>query len=308
MTTGQHLNSFFIRLLLLGALLILRPGSAQPITVEDSRGLQTLPGIPQRVIVLDWAATENLIELGITPLAVADTRDYAIWVKQPALPPGVIDVGTRDTPNIERIMQLKPDVIIIGGHQQALLEKLKPIAPVLVFTGYSRDHDNSQAARHIFLTLAQLFDKQATAEQLLAQQDAQLEQWQAQIHAHFDGQPPLVAAVRFNTPALVWVYGDNSMPQYALQRLGLTNALPLPGSQWGGTQQTEVDLAAIGQGVLLHFEPFEQKQQLFATPLWQAMPFVQHNHVGELPSIWTYGGPLSIGYMAQAITEQLLAM
>jgi len=138
--------------------------------------------------------------------------------------------------------------------------------------------------------------------------DRQLQQWRQAIDQHFQGEPPPVVTVRFNNTALVWVYGDNAMPQYALEQLGLQNALPQPTTQWGVTQKKVVELAAVEDGVVLYFEPFEQKEQLFATPLWQAMPFVRHERIAALPPVWSYGGPLSIATMAEAITEQLLAI
>ncbi len=298
-----------LKKILLKSFLLLTPVFAHAsIIVKDSLGEHHFTAIPQRIIALDWAATENLLELGIVPLAIADTGDYQRWVRVPALPKSMIDVGTRDAPNIERIAQLQPDVIIIGGHQQALLDKLQPIAPVLMFTNYSRKHHNPTVAKQHFLSLAALFQKQGLAQQRLDAQEDQLKRWRQHIARHFQGAPPPVVTVRFNNTALVWVYGDNAMPQYTLEQLGLQNAFPQPITQWGVTQKKIMELAAVENGVVLYFEPFEQKNQLFSSPLWQAMPFVRQQRVAALPSVWSYGGPLSVTTIAKAITEQLLAI
>lgn len=282
--------------------------AAPSITIADSLGQHTFHQIPQRVIALDWSATGNLLALGIKPLAIANPQGYRTWAREPALASSVIDVGTRDAPNIERITQLNPDLILIGQSQAGLLSRLRPIANVLMFKNFSRHHNNAKAATQTFMTLATLFDKRPLANQLLTEMDQQLAKWKAQINAHFNGHPPRVSCVRFNTTSLVWIYGDNSMPQYALEQLGLKPALDLPATKWGVTQKKVVDLASVGQGVVLYFQPFPQKQKLFNSQLWQTMPFVQTHRVFALPATWTYGGPLSIKTIASAITQQLLTI
>ncbi|CAG9295376.1 ABC transporter substrate-binding protein [Celerinatantimonas diazotrophica] len=282
--------------------------AAPSVTINDSLGPHTFKQVPKRVIALNWSATGNLLALGITPVAIANPEGYRTWAREPALAQSVINVGTRATPNIERIAQLKPDLIIIGSSQSGLLRLLRPIAPVLMFKNFSRHHNNAKAATRTFLTLATLFNKRPRAHRLLAQMDQQLAKWRAQINAHFHGHPPRVTCVRFNSTALVWVFGDNSMPQYALEKLGLKPALAQPTSKWGATQKKVIALAAIDHGVLLYFKPFPQQQKLFKTPLWQAMPFVQNHRIAALPAAWTYGGALSIQTMASAITQQLLTI
>jgi len=37
------------------------------------------------------------------------------------------------------------------------------------------------------------------------------------------------------------------------------------------------------------------------------MPFVREGRLHALPPTWTYGGALSVGYLAQAIVEALIA-
>jgi len=43
-------------------------------------------------------------------------------------------------------------------------------------------------------------------------------------------------------------------------------------------------------------------------PLWQQLPFVRKGRVAAVQPVWTYGGPLSIEYIAKAITEALLEL
>jgi iron complex transport system substrate-binding protein len=95
------------------------------------------------------------------------------------------------------------------------------------------------------------------------------------------------------------------MPAFALEALGLENATPLPPSKWGIAFRKVEELGHIREGIVLHIEPFHEAERLFATPLWQAMPFVREGRFRALPPVWTYGGAMSIGYLAEAIAAVL---
>lgn len=279
---------------------------AVAVEVHDSRGVQRFDQPPQRIVALNWGATEELIELGVIPVGVADIRGYRDWVARPALPEGIADVGRRDEPSLERLVSLKPDLIIIGSQQRGLLEKLESIAPVLYFDNYRADHNNVEAVEASFLTLAKVLRREPLARVRLSQRDQRLAELAAQVQKHFDGIMPRVAVVRLGDATHVRVYGANSMVEAALAALGLENALPQPVTTWGQVQKKVTDLAAVGDGVLLYIEPFPQRDQLFGMPLWQFMPFVQNQRLAAVNPVWTYGGALSIQHLAEAITDALL--
>lgn len=277
-------------------------------TITDAVGEHNFDQVPQRVISLSWTLAENLVELGVTPLAIADPAGYQQWVVKPALPNGTIDVGTRNEPNIERIAELKPDIILLGDQQDSLVEKLATIAPVLVFHGYSADHNNEKVSEQIFFELAKLFDRVSEAKTVLEKRDQQLKDIQTKLQNHFGESLPEVATLRFNNASLMWIYGDNSMPQYALERIGIRNAVSISATQWGVTQQKITELGNVKNGIVLHIEPFDQSDNLFSTPLWKAMPFVRTSRFAAVESTWTYGGPMSILYLAEAFSNSLLTI
>ena len=112
--------------------------------------------------------------------------------------------------------------------------------------------------------------------------------------------------VRFNSPEILFVYGDNSMPQYALEALGIKPALLRPATQWGVTQTRTVTLGKLNHEVVIYIKPFYQSKQLLASPLWNAMPFVRKHHFFAIKSTWTYGGFLSVHALAKEISAALL--
>jgi iron complex transport system substrate-binding protein len=296
-----------IRLLLtIFALLATFPASA--LTVTDDRGTVELAAPAERVIALSWAAAEQLVGLGVKPLAIADVEGYETWVQRPELPEGVADVGKRHEPSIERIAELKPDLIIASDDHLPLVPRLEEIAPVLYFDLFSDDHNNYEAAREAFLKVAAALGKSEKGEARLAELDAKLEALRADIHSAFGEDKPKVAPIRFQSAAVVRLYADNSMAGYALEALGLEHALPQPASAWGIAQKKVEDLAAIEEGVVIYIEPFLEAEQLFSQPLWQFMPFVKSGNFTSIPPAWTYGGPFSVGYLAESIAAALIEL
>ncbi|ABC28258.1 ABC-type Fe3+-citrate transport system, periplasmic component [Hahella chejuensis KCTC 2396] len=307
-TTGAALKDRRPLIAATSILTFIASASAQAITVTDSRGEHEFAQTPQRVIALNWSMAENLVELGVTPTGVADIKGYREWVVRPQLADSITDVGTRAEPNIERIAALKPDVILISSMQEGMLEKLEQVAPVLFFDSFRADHDNFEVSKQIFLQLARLFHKETTAQQKLEAMEARFGELRTQLTEHYHGALPKVAAVRFTTPSVLRIFGDNSMAQAAMTKLGLQPALPQPATQWGITQKKVTDLGRIKDGVVIYIEPFEQADDLFSAPLWRAMPFVRGERFAAARSTWTYGGPLSVQYLAESITDALLTL
>ncbi|SDH48925.1 iron complex transport system substrate-binding protein [Pseudomonas flavescens] len=267
-----------------------------------------LSGAQPRVIALSWEAAEHLLKLQITPIAVADAEDYRTWVVRPALPDAVPSAGSRTEPNLELLAQLKPELIVIPPLLEDIRGKLERIAPVAVYSSFSQQHDNYLAARDNYLALAQRFGREDQALRELAAMQARVDELHRRLVEHFRGRLPKVAVIRFSSTTAVFINGANSMADHAMQLLHLQPAYPLPRSPWGIVQVPVTTLGRIDDGVILHIEPFAGQEQLFATPLWKAMPFVRDGRFAAMRSTWTYGGVFSIEYLAEAITEALLRL
>lgn len=294
--------------IMLAAALLLWSGVATALSVRDSSGVQHFARSPQRVVALSWEAAEQLLELGITPLAVADADDYRQWVVRPALPAATLSAGGRLEPNLELLASLKPDLIIISPSLLDMRPQLARIAPVLYFDAYRHDHDNAQVARDIYLQLAGLFGRSALAQQRLAAMEQGFARLRGRLRQHFGAQLPRVDVVRFASPAVVYLYGSNSMPVHALQRLGLGSTPQPAASVWGVSQLKVAQLGQLRHSVVLYQQPFAQAGKLFGTPLWRAMPFVAQQRFAAVRSTWSYGGIFSLYYLAEAMSAALLSL
>lgn len=282
--------------------------SARAYVVHDSRGEHQLDVVPQRVVVLDWNLLENVIELGITPIATADIESYNDWVVKPAIPPQTIDLGNRSEPNLEKMSSLQPDIILVSERHLPIISQLERIAPVLYYSNFTAQDNDAEQAIEQFRQLGELFQRSELATQKLEQMDEKLNELQASLSQHFSAGLPPVVLMRFANLTSTFLYTERSIPQYVIERLGLTNPLPQPPAQWGIVQKPIAELQHIKQGMVLYILPFNQQAQLDKSILWKAMPFVRNGHVGAVPSVWSYGGAISIQYMAEAVAQTLIQL
>ena len=101
--------------------------------VAHDLGEVCLPAPPKRVVTLDWRPLEDLLLLGVRPVAGADLEDFPRWVRL-SLPPGIQNLGSRTAPNLELLAALKPDLILgYTGFQGRLYPELSRIAPTALY-------------------------------------------------------------------------------------------------------------------------------------------------------------------------------
>ena len=275
--------------------------------VDELRAAAAMPAA-KRIVALSWEAAENLLELGITPLAVADADDYRRWVAQPLLPAGALSAGSRLEPNLELLASLKPDLILSSPVLGALRPRLQAIAPVLTIDAFRQNEDHAQVAEAIFLQLGRVLGRQPQADARLHQLAQGFAQLRQQLQAHGARRLPRVQVIRFANASSVYVYGSNAMPVLALRRLGLNTTGTPAASVWGISQQRVVDLAAWRDEVVLYQQPFAEAGRLFVSPLWQGMPFVRQQRLAAVAPAWSYGGVGSLYYLAQRMTAALLQL
>lgn len=276
------------------------------IRVQGDLGESVFSEPPKRVAALSWELAENVIELGVTPVAIPEITLYKEWVSKPSIPAISQDIGSRAEPNFEKLAQLKPDVILISATLKDIKSTLEKIAPVIFFDTYRADHNNASKADEVFLSIATLLDRKAQAEIKLQQREATYQRLKTQLAQAFPNGLPKVTTMRFANTTSAYLYVGNSMPQYALEAVGIENAISLKSSQWGIQQKRLKYLRSINQGTVMYFQPFYEEDKLKQSPLWQAMPFVQQGKVASIASTWTYGGAMSLQYLAESITEALL--
>ena len=112
--------------------------SGFPVTIEHAMGETTIPERPVRVVALDPSYVDATLLLG------AELVGYAEYRQDPENPfapylgdvseetADAVNVGTIAEPDLEKILELEPDLIISAKvRQEALYPQLSPIAPTV---------------------------------------------------------------------------------------------------------------------------------------------------------------------------------
>ncbi|MGF2941473.1 siderophore ABC transporter substrate-binding protein [Enterococcus xiangfangensis] len=142
------------------------------IEVTDSNGKVTVPKNPEKVVVFDNGSLDTLDALGVGGKVVAAATDnLPTYLKDYKK---VESAGGIKEPDLEKINQIKPDLIIISGRQSDFLEQLKAIAPTMYLAVDTSDTWNS--IKQNVLTLGQIFDKEKMAEKQLSALEADIKE------------------------------------------------------------------------------------------------------------------------------------
>ncbi len=145
-----------------------REGTAgETVTITHSLGTVEVPVNPQRVVVLDYSALENLDYMGIKPVGVPklSVPNHLSKYKDDV---SIEDVGTVVEANLEKINELNPDLIIIGGRLTDSYNDLSAIAPVIypIVTG---SDDFLAAFKNSLDDYGKIFNKQEELDQAFAE-------------------------------------------------------------------------------------------------------------------------------------------
>ncbi|MFD2043896.1 ABC transporter substrate-binding protein [Ornithinibacillus salinisoli] len=285
------------------------------VTIEDALGEQTITGTPENIVVLEWSYAEHLLALGIQPAGVADLDGFHQWVNiDEEFDENVVDVGTRQEPNLEAISRLNPDLIIaVDFRHEQYLDSLEDIAPVVTFAPYGDEaiQDHYQNMINEFNTMAKIVDKESEAETVLAELDSFMEeQKQRVVEADLEGATYVAtqAYTAQNTP-IIRLFTDNSIVSQVMSNLGFENAYESDKVEVYGYSEVNVEALQNFQEENLQFLYIVQEDdnifenQLKGNPVWENLGFVEEGNTHQLPGdTWTFGGTLS----AEVLTETLV--
>ncbi|KJH85602.1 ferrichrome-binding protein [Pseudomonas fluorescens] len=149
------------------ALMSMHVGAAETKVFENSFGRVEVPVSPRCIVSLhDFSLTTQLLELGIKPCGSTGRKklfsDVLFRGAQERFDvTGIQYIGSHQSPDLEAIAALKPDLIVGLSYHADIKEKLSKIAPVVLLP--SRESDIKTYAKQ----LAELVGKQQRYEEML---------------------------------------------------------------------------------------------------------------------------------------------
>ena len=282
--------------------MLLSGGHATAIEITDSSGKHRFDQPPERIVVVNWTLTEQVLALGVVPIGVAEIEAYNRAVKVLPVPSDVVEVGDRQSPNLDTIAALSPDVIIVGYSQKSLIRPLSRIAPVVYFKNFSRRYDNAQTAIERLRTLGRLLGQSSRANAWIQRLADTRDSLAQQIAERYPKTRPTVAAVQYQTDLCCWLHDRNSLIRSVLDELGFASAMPQPPNNFGVRKVTVKSLVKADQP--------DTRWLLFGSEtLPEALsnaPFIAQQRYWQLSQLWGYGGVASLHDLYQQLASTLL--
>ncbi|MBX5223036.1 iron-siderophore ABC transporter substrate-binding protein [Rhizobium sp. NLR8a] len=242
------------------------------------------------VVSLDYGLASTMLALGSVPRAIASLRNWSEWVVEPAMPQGVVDIGTTSEINLEVLTSLRPSLILSTPFLAALDEKLSRIAPVATFTVYAANGDALDRSYAETRRLGAMIGRKRQAEAFLARADATFERLRETAKSL---SAPPVAVINFIDQRHARIYGGPGLYGGAMRRIGVENAWKGEASYWGFQTIGLEQLAELGDDVHLvvvsPLFPPDVLTRLSESPLWTGLPFVQRQRISVVPGVLMFG-------------------
>lgn len=272
--------------------------------VKHAVGETCVPANPQRVIVLGNTELDNVLALGVKPVGVA--MAFAPGHVKEKLA-GVEDVALYP-PNLEKILLLKPDLILGSKYLGDVYPQLSQIAPTVFDEG-----STSGTWKQQLMLYAEALGKTQVAQQLMNDYNARLEKFKAQMGEQLKQTEVSVLNIR---PTLVRLYRKNTFCGTILEDAGLSRPpdpykdLPIVDINKERLRDIDADVLFVWtyDDEMLSREPGAQTalKQLKGDPLWSQLSAVQKGKVYEVPGYWIGAGPLSANLVIDDLFKYLV--
>lgn len=187
--------------------------SAETITVTTPKGDVNVPKEIKKAVVFDYGVLDTMNALGV--------ENIELMLPSSNLPKSLSkykekaqDGGDIKEPNLEKINEFKPDVIIISGRQEKSYEELKKIAPVLYM-----ELDNENYIKSSFenaKTIAKVFGKEKEVEAKIGEVNNKVNEIK-KLTGNFDKK----VLVTLTNDGKISAYGKGSRFGFIFTDLGL---------------------------------------------------------------------------------------
>lgn len=261
------------------------PASVSPdgntITVEGMKGTAEIPADPQRIIDVSGSADE-LIIIGIPFIGSANTSMFdGVTVPgylQDYFTENNVEVvgnysGMMDL-NLEKIAELKPDLIIMNIRHEKVYEQLKAIAP----TAMVSDDINFVNWRGRFRQLGEWFGKEDAVSKWLEDYGVKAAALSAKIKEVVGDETFAVIEANSVHFGSYYVYRTAGPGDLLFSELKLTPSGGVPENVWGEVVDAEY-FSRIDADHIFFFSDDGQLGDTGSSPTWQNLKAVKNGNV-----------------------------
>jgi iron complex transport system substrate-binding protein len=270
-------------------------------TIDHLMGQSCIPLDPQRIVTIDEIALDAVLALGVQPIAAAESslvgsRGRHLSDKLAE----VVSIGRETEPNLERLVQLKPDLIL--GFNSTVRNHYKSLAQIAPTVAFDYEHTDWKADLQ---QVGEMLGKRDRAQAQLADYQKRVAEFRSAMGDR--SEAITVSIVRFTAATQNVHYRTvASFPGSVLQDVGLSRpiAQQTPTDKPFGDVSLERMDVLDGDVIIAMLDPRSEQsfQQFQNHPLWQTLKAVKTNRVYQVDSgYWSFGNILA----ANAILDDL---
>ena len=286
---------------------------AEKIAIMDSLGRTVeVPSPPQRIVSVNSDVSEVICALGAADkiVGVSDTADFPPLLKDKA------KVGQAFTPSVEKILELKPDVVFGYGKflKSELAQKIEAAGIPLVYLDCYKPATMGQDVR----TLGKILGKEKEAEEYAAFFEKYLTQIkertknlkpEEKVRVYLEGYTDYstVAAGSGGAEMLALAGGVNIAE-------GEKTSYPKVTPEWVVAQNPQVIIKAASSQVSHGYGATDEgmkklREQIMSRPGWQQIRAVKEGRVYVISSEIYTGprAPVGVAYFAKWLYPKLFA-
>ncbi|MFC3799193.1 AraC family transcriptional regulator [Cohnella sp. GCM10012308] len=274
--------------------------SAEPQTkkIQTVNGEVEIPVHPQRIVAGEYLG--SLIALGITPVGTSDHH-----IKNPYFQEYLKDVTNigEGNGNVEKILALKPDLIIVDDFYPEVNEQLAKIAPTVVIPYASLKTVHEEVAY-----FGELLGEKEKADAWLADYDSRIASAKERVLKVVPGDSTF-SVIELNGKELMAVgtdYGKGGQPIYNGFGFKPPAAIAAEMADPGWAAFSAEALSKYAGDYIVLTSDSKTLDDIKADPIWGSLPAVKNNHV----FLWTsarsgYWDPIAILSQTEELADWL---
>jgi iron complex transport system substrate-binding protein len=282
--------------------------------IEHDMGQTTVCGQPQRIAVLAPHMLDILLALGMQPTGYAEFSKTGIGQPIATIPvlgdrvtSQPVNLGLRNTPSLETLLQLKPDLIIGEAFQRQFYDRFSQIAPTLLYEGSLKDE-----WQHSIQGVAQAIGREVQAQQVIASYQQKLAETQMALAPVVASHPNLLLMAAYQLPETFGVSDSRDFLGGLFADLGFQLAVPILESAsdfWLSLEvlpQLKADMILALISDHLRQDAMQHTQQVWQqNPITRSLPASQAGRVYFVDAYLFYNirGPIAANLILDKIRE-----
>jgi iron complex transport system substrate-binding protein len=275
--------------------------------VSHTLGQVEIPLRPQRIVVLDASNAfflDALSALGVKPVGLTRCSNCINSDPFSEFLGDLPTVGSDEQPSLEKILSLKPDLILGYKWQKSFYPLMSAIAPTVMIDIYSGGND----FKRDFKYLAEILGRSDQVEAILAEYNAKVQRFRQQLEEKLKTKTVSLLAFWGST---LHVYGSELL-FYAdvMDDIGIRF---IPAYKNLKSDYLRLNIETVpdwdADFLFIHFyyrEEFEKLKSLsfFKEPIWSTLKAVRNKQVYIMS--WAGGGPIAANQIINELYKYFL--